>query len=204
MAQAPAPYSADRAAKCAGKESNVARAPENRTDTDGAGANGRMLTTVAQRYRSALNAYFRRRVDPPHESEDLTQDVLLRLAARDGATDVRALQPYIFQTASNVLNDYYRRRAARGGAMIDSYCEELHAPADISPEQAMLGQEAMDRLSREIAALPDRARQAFLLFRFEGMRQADIARHMGISVSAVEKLIKRGMTGIASALAEGD
>jgi RNA polymerase sigma factor (sigma-70 family) len=162
------------------------------------------LAAIAARYRPALQAYFRSRVDPPHECEDLAQEVLLRLAARKDAGNIRALQAYVFQTAGNVLTDHYRRRAVRGGGLIDTYCELSHAPADISPEQSLLAREAMDRLGRSIAELPDRARQAFVLFRFENMRQADIASHMGISVSAVEKLIKRGMVGISAALAEGE
>jgi RNA polymerase sigma-70 factor (ECF subfamily) len=162
------------------------------------------LAEIAAHYGPVLQSYFRRRVDPPHECEDLTQEVLLRLAARRDAGDIRALQAYLFQTAGSVLTDHYRRRAARGGGRTEAYCEEAHAPADLSPEQAMLGREKMERLRQSIAALPDRARQAFVLFRFEGMRQAEIAARMGISVSAVEKLIKRGMIGVAAALADED
>jgi RNA polymerase sigma factor (sigma-70 family) len=162
------------------------------------------LAEMAEHYRGALNSFFMRRVDPPHEGEDLTQEVLMRLAARGVDQDVRDLQPYIFQTAAHVLTDHFRRRAVRGAKITEPYREALHAPADHSPEQALMGREALDRLAQSVAALPDRVRQAFVLFRYEGMRQADIARHMGISVSAVEKLVKKGMIGLAAALAEGD
>lgn len=162
------------------------------------------LAHAARRYRFALNAYFRRRVDPPHECEDLTQEVLLRLAGRQDSGEIRDVQPYLFQTANTVLTDHYRRRAVRGHGLIDTYREEVHAQADLSPEQTLLGREALEHLRDQIAALPERARQAFVLFRFEGMKQAEIARHMGISVSAVEKHIKLGMIRIASALADAE
>jgi RNA polymerase sigma-70 factor (ECF subfamily) len=163
----------------------------------------RVLAQVAQRYRRALHAYFRRRVDPPHECEDLAQDVLLRLARRTAGDDIRDVQPYLFQTANSVLTDHYRRRAARGHALTEAYDEDLHARADVvSPEQHLIDREARERLHAQIAALPERSREAFVLFRFEGMRQAEIAAHMGISISAVEKHVKLGMVRIAAALAE--
>ncbi len=42
-----------------------------------------------------------------------------------------------------------------------------------------------------IARMPDRMREAFTLFRFEERPQRDIAEQMGITVSAVEKLLRR-------------
>lgn len=163
---------------------------------------GAMLALVASHYRRVLNAYFRRRTPLAHEYEDLTQEVLLRLVRRGHDTDIRNIQPYVFQTAAHVLVDHIRRRK-RLGADLTVSCEDDDYPAaDASPEQVMLGEEKLRLLHREIAGLPERARQAFLLFRFENMKQADIAAHMGISVSAVEKHIKLGMIRLASAFAD--
>jgi RNA polymerase sigma-19 factor, ECF subfamily len=160
------------------------------------------LGEIARRYRVALNAYFRRRVTPPHECEDLTQEVLLRLAQRAGGGDIRAVQPYVFQTAANVLTDHLRRRATRGWGRTETYREDVHAQPDHSPENALLERETLSRLSAAIETLPERARHAFVLFRFEGMRQSDIAAHMGISLSAVEKHIRLGMIRLAMAMAD--
>lgn len=51
-----------------------------------------------------------------------------------------------------------------------------------------------------IEALPERARRAFILFRFEELKQAEIARVMNISISAVEKHIRLGMVRIGQVL----
>ncbi len=163
-----------------------------------------LLAQVAQRYRAALNAYFRRRVPLAHECEDLTQEVLLRLARRGCDASIQNVQPYVFQIAASVLVDHFRRRNRHGADLTDSYAEEDFPAVETSPEQAMLGDERLDRLRREIAGLPERARQAFVLFRFEGMKQAEIAERMGITVSAVEKHIKLGMIRLATAFAGAD
>lgn len=163
---------------------------------------GSMLALVASRYRAVLNAYFRRRAPLAHDYEDLTQEVLLRLVRRSDNAAIQNVQPYVFQVAANVLVDHFRR-GKRLGADLTSSCGDDDFPAlDASPEQVMLGDERLKLLRQEIASLPERARQAFLLFRFENMKQADIANHMGISVSAVEKHIKLGMVRLASALVD--
>jgi len=162
---------------------------------------GSTLDAIFRRYRRPLLAFFRRRIGG-EECDDLAQEVLLRLARRGAGDEIRAIEPYVFQTANNVLTDHFRSRAARAHDLTESYAEEQHAPADFSPERVLLGKEEVGRLRDAIEALPERARQALILFRFEGMKQAEIARHMGISVSAVEKHIKLGMMRIAAACRE--
>lgn len=158
------------------------------------------LEKIARAYRTPIKAYFRRRIANLHECDDLTQEVMLRLARRDVAATIQAVEPYVFQAAASVLADFFRRRAVRGHGRIEIYQEEIHAPAEFSPERVMLGKEAVDQVHKAIETLPDRARHALLLFKFEGMKQSEIAVHMGISVSAVEKHIKLGMVRLAAAL----
>ncbi|MDT9599198.1 RNA polymerase sigma factor [Sphingosinicella rhizophila] len=159
------------------------------------------LEGVARRYRSALNAYFRRRMgNQRQDSEDLTQEVFVRLARRGQPADIRNIEPYLFQAAAGVLTDYSRRRAVRHESGSLPYSDDDHAPADFSPERVLLGKEQAARALAAIEALPERARHAVLMFRFEGLKQAEIARRMGITLSAVEKHIRLGMIRISEAL----
>lgn len=124
--------------------------------------------------------------------------MFLRLARRQSAENIRDIEPYVFQTAANVLTDYVRRRAVRPHGHSESYREDRRE--DFSPERVLLGKEDVARVMATIETLPERARKAFILFRFEEMKQADIARHMGISISAVEKHVRLGMMRVAQAL----
>lgn len=160
-----------------------------------------LLTLVAGRYRAALNAFFRRRLrEDAHQCDDLTQDVFVRLARQQARQGIDNLEPYVFRTAASVLVDHLRRRAVRPEGRSELFDDALHAPEDFSPERVLLGKEEVARLMDAIMDLPARARQALLLFRFEDLKQAEIAERMGISVSAVEKHIKLGMIRIADAL----
>ena len=92
-----------------------------------AGGEQPFLETVAARYGGALNRFFERRAARLGESEDLTQEVFLRLAARGDGERIERIDGYIFQTASNVLTDRARRAAVRGGDRHVAYEEEHHA-----------------------------------------------------------------------------
>jgi len=48
--------------------------------------------------------------------------------------------------------------------------------------------------------LPERTRDIFILFRVEKMRQAEIAKRLGVSVSAVEKHVIRAAAHLARRL----
>jgi RNA polymerase sigma factor (sigma-70 family) len=144
--------------------------------------------TLARRYRAALRRYFERRLPDPTEAEDLAQEVLLRLTARQ-ATDAdprKTLTSYIFLTARSVLMDKLRRdRVRERGA----HCElenagHMEVP---SAERVYSGQEQIERVSQLMAGLTPRVREVFMMHRVEGLAYSDIARALGISVSTVEK-----------------
>lgn len=146
-------------------------------------------------YGPALRRYFEKRV-PPAEAEDLVQDVFLSMQIRGGADGIDNVRGYLFRVAANVLA---RRRYAypslgRPLAPMDERIEEL------SPERVLLGKEALDRLLGALDGLPPRAREALLLHRFEEATYAAVARRMGITVSAVERLITRALRQIAAQL----
>lgn len=160
------------------------------------------LDAIARRYRGALTAFFRRRLREPQDCEDLTQEVFLRLAKRGELQTIDHVEGYLFQTAAAVLIDHGRREVTTLRNRLNFYGEEKDPVEDFSPERVLLGKEQVDRALAAIEALPQRARHAMVLFRFEGMKQAEIAKIMSISVSAVEKHIKLAMTRLNEAMGD--
>ncbi len=62
-----------------------------------------------RRLRPALMAFFRRRIGHYGEAEDLTHEVLLRVAQRGAWIDADRPDAYVFQIAANLLHDRYKR-----------------------------------------------------------------------------------------------
>ena len=53
------------------------------------------------------------------------------------------------------------------------------------------------KLKDALAELPERVRFVFLLHRYEGMKYREIAQHLGISVSSVEKYMMQAIKHVA-------
>ena len=63
-----------------------------------------------------------------------------------------------------------------------------------SPEERALLLEALDAIDRMLDGLPPAVRRAFLMAQLEGMKQAEIAQELGISLASVKRhLVKAGM-----------
>ncbi|MGE5566348.1 MAG: RNA polymerase sigma factor [Parcubacteria group bacterium] len=157
------------------------------------------LAELMARYGPALRRYFLKRVSPL-EAEDLVQDVFVAMQVRGGVDDVEHVNRYLFRIAANVM----ARRRMRptwdwrdGRRSLDDMPDLVE---EVSPERALIGKEAIEQLVVVLRDLPPRASEAFLLNRFEEMTYSAVAAHMGISVKAVEKHIKRALARIADAV----
>lgn len=124
------------------------------------------------------------------EAEDALQDMWLRL---DQASAQPIAQPaaFLYRMASNLATDR-RIAAARRGAR-DAGWLGVQPGADeyADPERAAVARGQWQLVEGAIADMPDRMAIALRMFRLEERSQRDIADHLGISVSGVEKLLQR-------------
>lgn len=151
------------------------------------------LSDVVGPVRRWLAAYFRRRVRDAGDVDDLIQDVFARMVARDSTEPVEHLGGYLAKTAASVLTDQARRRASHHASHHVAFEADLHGDADLDPERVLRGKQDLHAATAALLALPERTRTVFLLRRLDGYRHQDIAAHMGISVSAVEKHMVRAI-----------
>ena len=156
-----------------------------------------VLDRLSRNYREVLRRYFVRRKLGDGEVDDATQDVFSRLARKGGLSELENVEAYLFETASSVAHDHFRRRAARRAAYHESYDESVHALTDLSPEEVHAGRRDMERLVEALKELPDRTRNAFMLARMEGLKHPEIARRLGVSVSSVEKYVIKATVHLA-------
>ena len=148
------------------------------------------------RYGPGLRHFFRRRVGPA-EAEDMVQDVFLAMSARQG-DPVDNVEGYLFRIAANLV----ARRAGReaGRPAIEAM---LEAPEGFSPERILMSKQEAAGVLAAIRALPPRTREAFIFHRFEEMTYPEIARRLGISVSAVKQLIARAIRQVSTDRRQG-
>jgi RNA polymerase sigma-70 factor (ECF subfamily) len=63
-------------------------------------------------------------------------------------------------------------------------------------ERTLLDRERLRRLQAALAGMPDRMREAVRLYRLEDVPQKQIAERLGMTVSGVEKLLRRAVKEI--------
>jgi len=175
--------------------------------TPSAGPDG-LLAQLDARFRRPLNRFFQSRTRDAAESEDLTQEVFLRLTRRAGDGPLENVDAFVFTVASNLLRDRGRRQAVRGvsvdhsetlerGRAVDSaLVEEIH------PQRVLDANDDLKRALQALNELPTRTQDAFVLRRVEGMSIKEVARTLGVSVSAVEKHLARAVAHLAARLAD--
>ncbi len=154
-------------------------------------------------YGPALRRYFQKKA-APGEVEDLVQEVFLKMQARGAGAKEQPenIEGYLFKTAANVLVTHHRRRVSQGWTKFDPLDEHPDPLDDLSPERVLIGRQAVGHVTTALQALPPRARQAFLLHRFEELTYPVIAARMGVSVKAVEALIARAIQRLGELVEE--
>jgi RNA polymerase sigma factor (sigma-70 family) len=152
-----------------------------------------VMKTLSLRLRAPLRRYFMNRHIPPHEVDDLVQEVFLKLAARGGVDHVERIEPYVFATASNLLRDRRRHMTSHAAESHVPYDESVHGStrSPLEPDRILLGTQLITRMVEALYELPERTRAVFSLYHFEELTHADIAKRLGIALSTVEKNIAR-------------
>jgi RNA polymerase sigma-70 factor (ECF subfamily) len=147
-----------------------------------------------QQLRGAIHGFILGKVKDPALADDITQETLLRLHQRfDTLREADRLQAWVFQIARNAVADHYR-----SAKPTESFDEQTHAPpADPEPHGPIAAEE--EALRHELAAyvrsvvesLPVIYRDALKLTEFEGNSQVELARRLGLSVSAAKSRVQR-------------
>ncbi len=152
------------------------------------------------RYRAPLRGYFRRQ-GIADDTEDLVQEVFIRLAQSYARMIWDNPDGYVFTIASNILTDYRRRGHVRQAGKHDELSPELVSPHE-TPERSLLNRDRLRQVISALKSLSPNCYQSFVLHRFENMPQAQIAQRLGLSVSTIEKHIMTALNHLNKTMAE--
>jgi len=154
--------------------------------------------------RAALLRYLCARKVPADEAEDILQDLFVKL---EGLKPGPIAEPraYLYRMAENLLFDRRRTagwRSSREQAWVAAQLGGVRE-ADTKPsaERALIAREELAQVNAALSALPDRTLQIFRLHRLDGLRQREIAAQLGVSVSSVEKHLRRAYEVVIQAQA---
>ena len=150
-----------------------------------------MLAILFERHHVRLFNFFLRLTGNRPMSEDLTQELFLRiLKYRYTYRGESKFSTWMYQIARNLHIDQLRSR--RPEIPIDDLYEEGPSPQPCPAQNAETLQEA-DLLARALERLPLRKREVLLLSRFQNLKYQEIAGLLECSVESVKVQVHRAL-----------
>jgi RNA polymerase sigma-70 factor (ECF subfamily) len=138
--------------------------------------------------------------------DDCVQETLRRAVEhRREARDAAAIRGWVLGIARHVALDEIRsrRRSRARTEPLDGEEARHDVPAQgPSPAEKVESQRELLRVSMALARLPDRQREALLLFHAEGVEYAEIGRRLGVPLGTVATWIARGRAQLHDLLSE--
>jgi RNA polymerase sigma factor (sigma-70 family) len=153
------------------------------------------LGDLFERHHRALFQFFLRLTGDPQASEDLVQDVFLRmLRYRATYQPGSQMRTWMYRLARNAHIDRYHSRSPEASLEDQALLE----PASAAPGAADLLQheEQTDLLRRALARLPPDKRELLLLSRFQGLSYPEIATVLGCEVGTVKVRVFRAVRAL--------
>ena len=132
-------------------------------------------------------------------AEEIVQDVMLELWRRRETLAVDgSAQAYLFQATRNRVLNHLRHLKIEQRSEPELRGDSSSTPqADAEVTQEELGIAVQDA----VRSLPDRCREVFELSRVHGLKYAEIARTLGISVKTVEAQMGKALRTLRERLA---
>ena len=149
---------------------------------------------------------------------DIVQDAMLRLSEKYGQRPAAELPLLFHRIMQNAIRDYFRRQKVRSlwTTLLSSLGpahgeDEEHDPletlqpadgsnAEETPAEQLEKAQVLEIIEQELARLPPRQRQAFIMRYWEELDVADTARIMGCSEGSVKTHCSRAAHALAAAL----
>src|SRR5215467_292087 len=152
---------------------------------------------LLERHRGPVNHFLYRMVQNQAVSEELAQEVFLRVyRSRASYEPTAKFTTWLFRIATHVaLNSIRDRKKEKGHESLnEERAEGLERQVlDQQPtvEQEMLQQARLHEIRGAIEALPEKQRAAVLMHKYEGMEYSQIAKVLSCSESAIKSLLFR-------------
>jgi len=148
------------------------------------------------RYKDNVYGYVLSIVREPHEAEDCTQQVFMKLMSAINKYEPRSVPftAWILRVARNIAIDHLRQRRAVP-------CEEVFEPTRPTDETS---RDCRWGLEVALESLPEDQRDVVVLRHLVGLTPGEIADRMGRTESSIHGLHHRGRLALRRELSEMD
>lgn len=158
-------------------------------------------------YFPRLNDFARNVVKDDVISQDIVQDVFVKVWEKKAEIESINLEAYLFRLVRNRCIDYIKHLKVVNKRMheiqITSKYEELYRIDFIGDEPyVLIEQELKLKIEKTIQTLPERCREVFVMSRMNGLKNKEIAERLNINIKNVERHLNRAMRSFRENLSE--
>lgn len=137
------------------------------------------------------HGWLRHKLGNACDAADIAQDTFLRVLTRQQPLQLNKPRAYLSTIAHGLVIDHWRRRELER-AWLETLAS-LPEPEAPAPETRLIFLEALIEIDRLLDSLKPRVRTAFLLAQLDGLTCPQIAEHLGVSLSTVERYITKAL-----------
>ncbi len=163
------------------------------------------MRLLISRYQDAVYGMAKRMLPDGDEAEDLAQRTFIRVWKAAGSYEPEAkFTTWLFTIVKNLVFNELRRRKRKPAASLDEQEEDGWSLPDdhaMSPDEILRHKELECAVENALDALPEKARMAVQLRRFQNMNYEEIASVLDMSVPAVKSLLFRARQSLREMLA---
>ena len=146
------------------------------------------LEVLFERYREPLYDFFGRLTGDRAVSEDLLQDVFVRILKYRGTyRETNRFVTWMYQIARNSRIDYLKKHREPAEAVSDI------AASPVTPSRQLEAREEQALLQCALMQLTESNRELIILARYQEMEYEDIAELLGIEIGALRTRMHRAM-----------
>lgn len=141
------------------------------------------------KYYNELIYFAQKQVGDKEKAKDIIQETYSKVLEIREKFEINNERAYLYKIAKNiVINQALENQKLQ----TTIYEENIHlSPISEQPEEILIQEDQEKIFMQIINDLPQRAKEAFILYTIDGYSRKEIAQILGISSNAVEKLIKR-------------
>lgn len=152
------------------------------------------IECIYRNEQHALVRFITRYRASPDDAQDVAQEAFVRLAQSEKTRDRAIERPGAFlrQIARNLLRDRAKAAARRSEALHIPFDDE--AISDANELARLEARDGLDRVEAVLRRMKPRTREIFMANRLDGLSYAEIADRTGLTVSGVEKQMRKAMT----------
>ena len=153
-----------------------------------------------------LLRYAVRYVNDEDIAEDILQDCFISFWERKSSIRYISLSSLLFCMVRNACLNYIKHNSLIENVSVDYVFdiggeEKLYSlDMQLTPDEILFQKELKIQISKAISLLSDRTKQVFVLSRFRGLKNNEIAEELNITTKAVEKHITKSLKIISSYL----